>query len=164
MWKKKSQSQSIIIIIITNKEQRWFFFAMLFCTLIVPQHCREKFLTLPEKDWRWWGRWEKWGLSWRQKEREEKAGAMPRCLREQAIHIQAEGSGARLAHRTRRSPEDEPTCRKITADKAARVNISLAVCHSSVQQNPYTNHRSPTASHIRFPMSRNVLTIKWKLP
>lgn len=55
---------------------------------------------------------------------------MPRCLSEQGIHIQAVGSGAQLAHRTRRSPEDELACRKITADTAARVNISLPVCHS----------------------------------
>lgn len=44
---------------------------------------------------------------------------------EWAIHIQTEGpQGARWAHRRRRSAEDKPPRRKITASTAASVNIS----------------------------------------
>lgn len=105
---------------------------MLQCTLIVPRQWRVRFSPCPkktegdeegEKNEVWAGDGEK--------KKRRKAGAMPWCLSEQGIHIQAEASGARLAHRTRRSPEDELACRKITADTAARVNISLPVCHSS---------------------------------
>lgn len=55
------------------------------------------------------------------REKKRKAEEMPEWLSEQGIHIQAEGSGARLAHRERRSPEDKMACG----------NISLPVCRSS---------------------------------
>lgn len=90
-----------------------------------------KFLTLPKKKSEGDEEGEKNEVWAEDGETKRKLGEMPECLSEQGIHIQAEGSGAQLAHRTRRSPEDELACWEITADTAARVNISLSVCHFS---------------------------------
>lgn len=59
--------------------------------------------------------------------KERKAGATPECLSEHVIHIQAEDSRARLAHRTRRSRGYKLVWREITANTAARVNIYFSL-------------------------------------